>query len=292
MSNPYLSNSSLFGKSKPGAVNPYGGVPQGAQSSGYATTATRPSYDQQFAGVEQSYYGPDAGPAQTGRLTYDDVIMKTGGLLAVVVGVAAASWFLVPASLQLPAMIFGAVGGLILGLVNSFKKEPSPALIIAYGVLEGVFLGLISGFFETMWPGIVVQAVLATFITFAVTLALYKSGKVRVTPKFTRFLMIGLISYALFSLVNIGLMLFTDVGGAFGVRSMEIFGIPIGAVIGLFAVVLAAMSLIMDFDMIAKGIRNGAPRKFAWSAAFGITVTLIWLYIEFLRLIAILRGGD
>lgn len=304
MSNPYFSNSKIFGERS--AVNPYPGrggargqaQPQGGpwgnqpvQGGGGQATAT-PAYDQQFAGVEQSFYGPPAGSAQTGRLTYDDVIVKTAGVLAVVVGVAFASWFLVPSELMLPAMIVGALGGFVLGLVNAFKREPSPGLIIGYAALEGVFLGMISGFFETIWPGIVVQAVLATFITFGVTLALFKSGKVRVTPKFTKVLMIGLISYGLFSLVNLGVMVFTDVGGAFGLRSGTIMGFPIGAVIGLVAVVLAAMSLVMDFDAIKRGVEAGAPRKFAWAAAFGITVTLIWLYIEFLRLLAILRGGD
>lgn len=303
MSNPYFSNSKIFGERR--AVNPYPGrgggraqaQPQGGPwgnqpiPGGAQATAT-PGYEQQFAGVEQSYYGPSAGSAQTGRLTYDDVIMKTAGVLAVVVGVAVASWFLVPQTLMLPAMIVGALGGFVLGLVNAFKREPSPALILGYAALEGVFLGMISGFFETLWPGIVVQAVLATFITFGVTLALFKSGKVRVTPKFTKVLMIGMISYGIFCLVNLGVMWFTDMGGAFGLRSMEIFGLPIGVVIGLVAVLLAAMSLVMDFDAIKRGVDAGAPRKFAWAAAFGITVTLIWLYIEFLRILAILRGGD
>ncbi|WP_147918177.1 Bax inhibitor-1/YccA family membrane protein [Ruania zhangjianzhongii] len=303
MSNPYFSNSKIFGERR--AVNPYPsrgqargqaqqqGGPWGNQPipGGAQATAT-PGYEQQFAGVEQSFYGPSAGSAQTGRLTYDDVIMKTAGVLAVVVGVAVASWFLVPPALTLPAMIVGALGGFVLGLVNAFKREPSPALILGYAALEGVFLGMISGFFETLWPGIVVQAVLATFVTFGVTLALFKSGKVRVTPKFTKVLMIGLISYGIFCLVNLGVMWFTDMGGAFGMRSMEIFGLPIGVVIGAVAVLLAAMSLVMDFDAIKRGVEAGAPRKFAWAAAFGITVTLIWLYIEFLRILAILRGGD
>ncbi|UFU02333.1 Bax inhibitor-1/YccA family protein [Ruania suaedae] len=295
MSNPYLSNSSLFGKSKPAAVSPYGGVPQGSQSSGYATTATPTSYDQQFAGVEQSYYAPDASSRETGRLTYDDVIMKTAGVVGVVVLAAAAAWMLVPPALAMPVMIVGLVGGLILGLVNAFKKEPSPALILTYAVLEGAFLGILSKVFEAQFGGIVAQAVLATFVTFGVTLALFKSGKVRVTPKFTKILMIGVISYAAFCLVNLGAMLFfSDFVPAWGLRGMEVpvLGIPFGLLIGPIAIILAAMSLIMDFDMIAKGVRNGAPRKFAWAAAFGITVTLIWLYVEFLRLLAILRGGD
>jgi uncharacterized YccA/Bax inhibitor family protein len=182
-------------------------------------------------------------------------------------------------------MLIGLVGGLVLGLVNAFKREPSPALIVAYAAFQGLFLGGISGVFETMYPGIVVQAVLATFVTFAVTLALFKSGRVRVTPKFTKFLLISMVSYAVFSLVNLGIMWFTDIGGTWGLRSG-----PLGIAIGLFAVGLAAMSLIMDFDMITKGIRNGVPQKYAWSAAFGIAVTLVWLYIEFLRILAILRG--
>src|SRR5699024_1564437 len=246
--------------------------------------------------LEQACCGPAAGPAQTGRLTYDDVIMKTIGVLAVVVVAAVGSWFLMPSAMVVPAMVIGALGGFVLGLVNVFKKEPSPALIIAYAAFEGVFLGMISGLFETMFPGIVVQAVLATFITFGVTLALFKSGKVRVTPKFKKVMMIGLISYGLFCLINLCVMWFTDVGGAFGVRRMEIsfmgFSIPLGALIGAVAVLLAAMSLIMDFDQICQGVRNGAPRKYAWSAAFGITLTLVWLYVEFLRILAILRGGD
>ncbi|TDE93944.1 Bax inhibitor-1/YccA family protein [Occultella glacieicola] len=297
MANPFFTNSAEFGKSKPNQppVNPYGqaGYPgqpgqHGYGQQPYGATATQ-GYDPQFAGIEQSYYGPDAGPAQTGRLTYDDVIVKTAGVLAVVIGVAVAAWFAVPVEMRMPVMFIGLIGGFVLGLVNAFKREPSPALIIAYAAFEGAFLGMISGVFETMWPGIVVQAVLATFVTFAVTLALFKSGKVRVTPKFTRFLLIAGASYLVFSLVNLGLMWFGGMDG-FGLRSVEIMGIPLGLVIGLFAVVLAAMNLIWDFDSISKGIQNGAPAKMAWSAAFGITITLVWLYLEFLRILAILRG--
>ncbi|CAM3522718.1 Bax inhibitor-1/YccA family protein [Occultella aeris] len=296
MANPFFTNSAEFGKSKPSypPVNPYGQQAQpgyGQQNAQpYGATATQ-GYDPQFASVEQSYYGPDAGPAQTGRLTYDDVIMKTGGVIAVVIGVAVLAWFAVPLEMRMPVMFIGLIGGFVLGLVNAFKRSPSPALIIAYAAFEGAFLGMISGVFETMWPGIVIQAVLATFVTFAVTLALFKSGKVRVTPKFTRFLLIAGASYLVFSLVNLGLMVFGGMDG-FGLRSQEVFGIPLGLIIGLFAVGLAAMNLIWDFDSISKGIQNGAPAKMAWTAAFGITITLVWLYLEFLRILAILRGSN
>ncbi|MFV0425846.1 MAG: Bax inhibitor-1/YccA family protein [Beutenbergiaceae bacterium] len=310
MANPYFTNSANFGRSQPQAgmtavgYQPdargyaqgpaYGTAPtQGAQGPAYGTAPTQ-GLDPQMQGIQDAYYGPTAGPAQTGRLTYDDVIVKTAAVLGTIVATAAVAWLLVPYQLTMPVMGIGLLGGLILGLVNSFKKEPSPALILGYAIFEGAFLGLISKFFELAYPGIVLQAVLATFITFGVTLALFRSGKVRVTPKFTKFLLIGVISYSLFGLINLGMMLFTDVGGAFGMRSIEIagLGIPLGLVIGLFAVVLAAMTLIMDFDQIQRGVRNGVPSKFAWSAAFGIALSLVWLYLEFLRLLAILRGGD
>lgn len=282
MSNPYLENSAHFGKSKPRHVtSPY------PNSSSGGTSTVQQGYEPGFSSVEQSYYAPDAGPDQTGRMTYEDVIVRTAGLLALVAGTAAASWFLVPLEMKFAAMWGGLIIGLVLGLVNAFKKEPSPPLIMAYGVAQGFFLGTISGFFEMMWPGIVVQAVMATFITFGVTLALFRSGKIRVTPKFQKIVMIALASYAVFALVNLGLMIFTDYGGAFGLRQGWL-----GVAIGAFAVVLAAAVLVMDFDQIAKGVKNGTPRRFAWSAAFGLTVTLIWLYIEFLRILAILRGSN
>src|SRR5699024_10605428 len=131
-----------------------------------------------------------AGPAQTGRLTYDDVIVKTGGLLALVVGMGAVNWFLLEGNLI--ATFGGLIVGLVLGLVNAFKREPSPALIAGYAAAEGLFLGGISMFFEALYPGIVLQAVLATGATFVATLLLFKSGAVRVTPKMTRFVLIAL----------------------------------------------------------------------------------------------------
>jgi uncharacterized YccA/Bax inhibitor family protein len=286
MANPYFTNSAQFGQSKPGTLatgyqpNAQGYGAQPAYGTAPAGTATA---DRQFQGVQDAYYGPSAGSQQTGRLTYDDAIMKTATVLGVIVLTAAAAWFLVPLALTMPVMIVGLVGGLVLGLVNSFKREPSPALILGYAVFEGAFLGLISKFFEMSYPGIVVQAVLATFITFGVTLALFKSGKVRVTPKFTKILMIGLISYAVFGLANLVLMLVTGVSLRSG---------GLGLVIGAVAVILAAMTLVMDFDQIQRGVNNGVARKYAWSAAFGIALSLVWLYLEFLRILSILRGGD
>lgn len=276
--------------------NPVFARSEAFKSGGYATFDTRnaqpgtqyqptPSpYAQQQATPEQLeelYQRPAAGPVQMGRMTYDDVVMRTGIMFVVLLATATVGWF-IPA-LTLP----GALIGLVLGLVNAFKKSPSPPLIIAYAAFQGLFVGGISSIFSTQWAGIVPQAVLATLAVFTVSLFAYKSGRVRVTPKSARIFIIALGGYLLFSLVNLGLMLFTDVGGEFGLRSG-----PLGFLIGLFAVGLAAYSLVMDFDFIEQGVKGGLPEKFAWMGAFGLMVTLIWLYVELLRLIAILRGED
>lgn len=273
----------------------------GTQPAGVGTTmyAGQTMADQQQ--LEHMYKQPSAGPAQTGRMTFDDVIVKTLLCLGVVLVGAAIPAFVLP-GLALPLMVVGALGGFVLGLVNAFRREPSPALILAYAFLEGLFVGGLTMFFEAMYPGIAMQAVLGTLVVFGVTLALFKSGKVRATPKAMKFFMIAIISYAAFSLVNLGLMLFGVTEGAFGLRSSGIpgtegmfgfeQGIPFGLVIGLFAICLAAFSLIIDFTSISEGVRAGAPQKYSWTAAFGLTVTLIWLYVEILRLLAILRGSD
>jgi uncharacterized YccA/Bax inhibitor family protein len=137
----------------------------------------------------------------------------------------------------------------------------------------------------------VLQAVIATLVVVGVTLALFASGKIRASKKATKVFLIALIGYAVFSLVNVGIMIFGGAGGnPWGLRgSVEIFGIPLGVVLGVFVVLLAAYSLVLDFDFIQKGVQNKAPRKYGWTGAFGIMVTVIWLYLELLRMLAIAR---
>ncbi|WBL19005.1 MULTISPECIES: Bax inhibitor-1/YccA family protein [Citricoccus] len=233
--------------------------------------------------LQQMYNEPAATAADTGRMTYNDVILRTTGTLLLVIAGAAVGWITAN-----PILMFGgAIVGLILGLVNAFKREPSPALILAYAVAQGLFLGGLSRVFEMQWPGVATQALLGTLCVFAVTLALFMSGKVRATPKGMKIFMVLIIGYGLFSLVNLGLSMFGVLDEPFGLRSGFL-----GVAIGLLAIGLAAYSLVIDFTAVDEGVKNGAPRKYSWSAAFGLTVTLIWLYIEILRLIAILRGND
>jgi uncharacterized YccA/Bax inhibitor family protein len=285
MANPVFNNSAVFGEKANRDVQ----RTQQRQMDPRLATEAHGAYSQTMdaASMEQMYNAPAATSADTDRMTYDDIIMKTGGLLALLIAVAAATWVLNPS-----LYIVGVIGGLVLGLVNAFKKEPSPALIVAYTVFQGMFLGGISYIFQNMTvsgqplDGLVFQAVLATMSVFVGALFLFKSGKVRVTPKFNRILLVGIVGIALFSLINL-LLVATGVLDGWGMRSGGL-----GIVIGLVAIGLAAMSLISDFDMAATGVRNGIPKKYAWSAAFGLMVTLIWLYVEILRLLAILRGSD
>lgn len=298
MSNPALTKA--FGsKLTPAGYPTYPGYQprNGAQVPPYGGLSTAPA--QPYGStlptaedLERAYQRPAAGPMQTGRMTLDDVIMKTALTLGVVVLVGAAAWVLTRTNptLGMSLTMVGLLAGFVLGLVNSFKKEPSPALILAYAGFEGLFLGGLSAWFEAMYPGIVVQAVLATVVTFGVTLALYTTRIVRVTGRMMRFVMIALVSYLAFSLVNFVLMLTGVADGMFGVRSMEIAGIPLGLLIGVFAVILATFSLLIDFHLIEQGVAAGVPARYAWSGAFGLAVTLIWLYVEILRILAILRN--
>jgi uncharacterized YccA/Bax inhibitor family protein len=256
--------------------------------SGWMSQQQNMSNDQ----LQQMYNRPAAGPSETGRMTFDDVIVKTAICLAAVVAGAAVT-LVVALPLASLLMIVGALGGFVLALVNTFKKQPSPALILAYAALEGLFLGGLTRILDGLYPGVGLQAVIGTLSVFAVTLVLFKSGKVRATPKAMRFFMIATIGYAVFALINMVMMWTGAVDSPFGLRtSMEIAGIPLGVFIGLLAIGLAAFSLIMDFTSIEAGVRSGAPERFSWTAAFGLTVTLVWLYVEIIRLLAILRGDD
>ncbi len=267
----------------PYGQQPYGQAPYGQAPYGQQGYGQQPMTDEQ---LQQMYNQPAAGPADTGRMTFDDVIVKTTLCLGAVI-VGAAVTLTVGLGLASLLMIVGALGGFVLALVNTFKKQPSPALILAYAALEGLFLGGLTRILDTQYPGVGLQAVVGTLSVFAVTLLLFKSGKVRATPKAMRFFMIAIAGYALFSVVNLIMMLTGVTQEPFGLRS----GI-IGVLIGVFAIGLAAFSLIMDFTSIEAGVRSGAPQRFSWTAAFGLTVTLVWLYVEIIRLLAILRGDD
>lgn len=219
-------------------------------------------------------------------MTVENALQKTIITFTVLLVAAAIGWF--APILALPGVIIG----LVLGLVNSFKKEPSPPLILAYAVAEGLAIGGISGLMEQQESGIVSQAVLGTLCVVGVVLFLYKTGVVRATPKMTKVFLIAMLGYLLFSLVNLGLMMTGVISDPWGLNGSVMIpntSIPLGIALGIFAVLLGSYSLVMDFTFIDNGVANRLPEKYGWTAAFGITVTVVWLYIEILRMLSIAR---
>lgn len=225
------------------------------------------------------------GAGDTSVMTIDNTIRKSIILFVIVLAGAGIGWFV-------PGIYFIAgIIGLVLGLVVSFKKSVNVPLIAGYAAAQGVFVGGLSSVLENVYPGVVLQAVLATFVVIGTTLALFTSGKVRTSPKMTKFFLIAMVSYFVFSLVNVGLQLTGVAGGDWGLYSAKVAGIPLGFILGIFAVLMGAYSLIMDFEYIQEGVRNRLPEKYGWLASFGLLVTVIWIYVELLRLISIIRGN-
>ena len=225
-------------------------------------------------------------------LTIDDVVTKTGITLAVLSVVAIVSYFLVSQNLALamPFAMVGLFGGLVLVLIATFgRKQDSPALVLSYAALEGLFLGAISYVLANFMVrgvsagALISQAVLGTLGVFAGMLVVYKTGAIRVTPKFTRFIVAGLFGVLALMIGNLVLSMFGVGGGeGLGLRS----GGPLAIAFSLLCIGLAAFSFLIDFDAADQMIRAGVPEKAAWGIALGLTVTLVWLYIEILQLLS------
>lgn len=262
-------------------------APYGQPAPGYPPGVYAPGGAGQ---LEAMYAMPAAGPVQTDRVTYDDVLIKSLGMFAVLLVGASVGWLVAPRAAG-AAIIFGCMAvGFVLAMINIFKRQKSRALITLYSAVEGIFVGGISRLFEAWYPGIVVQAVIASLCVFGVTLALFASGKIRASSRMTKIALVALCGYLVFSLVNLVLMMSGAMPGqAFGMRSVEVFGIPLGVIMGIAAVLLAAYCLVVDFDSIKVAVQNGAPAKIAWTCAFGLVVDMVFLYLEILRVLAILN---
>ncbi len=273
-------------------LNAYG-QPQYGQQAQYGQQPYGQQYGQPQYG-QQAQYGQPYGEADYGvaaptysepipageRLTMNDVMVKTGINLGLVAVGAAVAW-------SMPVLLFlGMLGGLVLGLVNSFKKKVSPILVMTYAFMEGLLLGGLSAVVDIRYPGVAVQAVLATLAVAGTTLALFANGKLRATPKLNKIFMIGAIGYLAYGLISIlGAGIF---GSALG--SVSLFGIPLGLVVGLFAVALATYSLLLDFTTTSEAVEAGLPERESWRLAFGLTASLVWLYVEILRVLMYLAS--
>ncbi len=258
--------------------NPVFSNNEGFRRGGYATFST-PSAGE----LQDLYEQPSATALQTGRMTLDDVVVRTAMIFGVLLATAAAMYFVVKPGLLL--VIGSAIAALVLGLVISMGKTVRPPLILLYGALQGVFVGGVSYWYSQAFGNqLVPQAVLGTLAAFTTMLVLFKTGVIRNSPRFQKMMFIAIIGYAVFGLVN---LVFALVSGN-SVYSMGLLGILVAGV----GVVLASLSLVLDFDYIEQGVRNGVPQQYSWIAAFGLVVTLIWLYLEILRLLAILQNDN
>jgi uncharacterized YccA/Bax inhibitor family protein len=271
-------------------ANPYA---QGAQGNPYAQPPAGNPYAQNpYAQPDQQFGAPPQAPATTGRMTMDDVVIRTASTLGVLVVTAALAWALLPVDDANIGRSYGigigaALIGMVLALVQSFKRKPTPALILSYAAFEGVFLGVVSSVVDNrIADGAAMQAVIGTMAVFAGVLIAYKAGWIRVNRRFYGFVMAAALGFVLLMMVN---LLFAVFGGGdgLGFRSGAL-----GVVFGVIGVILGACFLALDFKQVEDGLAYGAPREEAWLAAFGLTMTLVWIYLEFLRLISILNSND
>ena len=245
--------------------------------SRFGATTQQPGY-RSGAGLVEPH--PYQRAAVADVMTIDDVVVKTVTLIGTAVVSAAVTWAMMPDALLGVAWISAAVVGLILGLVISFAQLTNPALMITYAVVEGVLLGAVSKFYESLYSGIVLQAVIATLGTFLAMAALYKAKIIRATPRFMK-VVIGLAAgLMLVMLVNLVITLFTN--------SPTVLrdGGPLAIGFSLVCITVAALMFVVNFKQIEDGIALGLPRRYGWLGAFGILVELVWLYLEMLRLIS------
>lgn len=240
---------------------------------------------QQVAPQQQGGPIPPAGG--TGRMTIEDVLTKTAVLLGVLILSAGAAWILIPPAFIYPSIIGAGLVGVVLSFIVVGRRHVNPVLAGVFSVVEGVFVGMMSKLFETIYPGIVASAVFATLVAAVVTFAAYKMLNVRVRGLVAKVTVVATIAFAIAMLANFGL---SFVGINLGLRA-GVTG-PVGwlpMLVSGIAVVLCVLNLFLDFQHIEGGIKAGAPAKESWRAAFGLMVTLVWLYVELLRILSYFR---
>lgn len=219
-----------------------------------------------------------------GVMTYEGVLVKSASLFLLALAVAVPVGMFAP-GLALPLAIAAFVMSLV--VIGATREEPKPALFAATIALYGGAAGALSRYYEGAWSGIILQALVATAVVFVVSLAVYRSGRVRNMTKIRRFLAVAIPSYVVFSLINFGMILF----GGPNIRDMNIPGtsFPLGIALSAFAILLGAFMLISDFDAVDRGVKNALDAKWEWTAAYGLVFSIIWIYVEMLRLLSYLR---
>jgi uncharacterized YccA/Bax inhibitor family protein len=279
--NPVFRNSAAF-NGQGNQANAYGNQTYPGNGASY------PAYG---AGGGMGGYADTATPTHTtsgsGRMTIDSVVQKTAFSLGIVVVAAAITWMMTgkitndaDVSKLYGAMTIGSLGAFALSMVNSFKRVVSPALVMAFCAFEGVALGALSKFFDSYFSGhIVVQAVVGTFAAFAGTLAAYKFFDIKVGQKFRTFVMAAVFGMVGLSVLEMILGFFNSQLGLFGFGGVGLLFAVVGLVLGVFM-------LILDFDFVEQGVAAGIEERESWRAAFALTVSLVWIYTNLLRILA------
>ncbi len=281
--NPILNNSDTFNGRSAAQYGDQGYPAGGRAYQGYGAPSTAPQ------GSDPSTWQYPTDQAMQERMTIDSVVMRTAMTLGLVVLTGALTWIFLPdganggTDLVGVAWIGGALVGAGLGLVLSFQRVVSPALVMLYAIAEGFFLGAASEAFERVYSGIVIQAVTGTVAAFIATLAAYKFFNIQVTSTFRKWVTIVGMG---FLVVVFGDFLLSMFHASLGFNG---FG-PLGLIMSFVGLGLGVLYLILDFDMVEKGIAAGAPEVESWRAAFALTAALVLIYVELLRILAILRG--
>lgn len=243
--------------------------------------------------LQRLYDLPSANRAPERSLTVEDTVVKSFITFLVLIVGAVIGWtiLLTNPAVGTTVTFVSAIAALIFAMIALFKRTPSPTMVLLYALAQGIAIGAISLTYESFYNGIILQAVIGTLAVVGVTLALFASGKIRASARATKIFFIVFIAYFVYSIVNVFLMMFGAIqNNPWGMDGIEIFGIPLGVILAPVIILLGAYSLVLDFDTIKQGVANKAPAAFAWTGALSVTITVVWLYMQILRILAIARN--
>ncbi|MEN9752056.1 MAG: hypothetical protein RLZZ600_1103 [Actinomycetota bacterium] len=245
--------------------------------------------------LQALYDLPSANRAPERVMTVEDTVVKSFITFGVILLGAIIGWIALATNPAIGAtgVFVSAIAAFVFAMIALFRKQPSPTMVLLYAICQGFALGAISLVYESLYNGIILQAVIGTFAVVGVTLALFASGKIRASARATKIFFIAFAAYFLYAIVNMFLMMFGAIPASqnpWGLDGVEIFGIPLGIILAPVIILLGAYSLVLDFDMIQRGVANKAPAAFAWTGALSVSITVVWLYMQILRILAIARN--
>lgn len=256
-----------------------------------------PGYGAQQYGAQQygaqqygapGYAAPEYTPPATRPMTMDDVVVRGFMTLAALVITAALAWTLVPVEVAVPVLVVAFIAEIGIWAFITFGHKANAPMVLAFAAVYGIVVGIISHAYNDLYHGVVFQAVVGTALAFGATLAVYALRIVRVTPKFAKFVIAA--GAALIGLMIINMLVYMFGGDqGIGIRDP---GSPLAYIFSVVAILVGCFFLLLDFDAVEQGVRQGAPEKFAWYCAFGLVLSLVWIYLEILRLLSYFSGRD